>query len=91
MGVKIGDYIKVKTTTLEDVFGNCVYKITGPDIETKEGTKTKCILLHGTGKAAKPGLVIFDSLEVIDENIKNGVTTVITQEEGKEYEEKVEL
>lgn len=62
---KKGQYIKVKTKTLEDVFGECVYKVleTGlpcPHCEDNPKHGVKFMMLGGTGPSARKGIVITD-------------------------------
>lgn len=60
-----GQYIKVKTKTLEDVFGECVFKILGtgfpcPHCDNKPLHGVKFEMIGGTGPSARKGIVIVD-------------------------------
>ena len=74
----IGRYISVKTKTKDDVFGECLYQITGPivDRQTPQGVKKfiKVVMLGGTGPSARPGMVLWDELEGLEKNIQDGIT-----------------
>jgi len=89
--VSIGSFIKVKTKTLEDKFGECVYKIIGPEVEVEElgkkVKKVKCVMLGGTGEAARSGMPIWDTFENIERNIDEGITQVIPEDQAKQIEQ----
>jgi len=89
-GLNIGTYIRVKTKTLEDKFGTCVYKIEGPEEEAELGgqkiIKVKCVMLGGSGPAARSGIPVWDTWEILEQNIKNGITEIISEEEAKKAE-----
>jgi len=76
----VGKFIRVKTTTKDDVFGECLYQITDETQSDSSGTiKNKCVLLGGSGTAARPGMMVFDSLSVIEKNISDGITTLVDE------------
>ena len=91
MGVQVGDCIEVKTRTLEDAFGTCVYKIVGPTVEKEEQgcTKqlTKCIMLESSRQPNASGMEIWDELSVIDNNIEEGITRILSPEEAERFAE----
>ena len=80
----VGKFIRVKTKTQEDVFGECLYHITGETQKDSKGNlKNKCILLGGSGTAARPGMVVFDELSVIEKNISDGITTLVDENDAE--------
>jgi len=87
-----GTLIRVQTRTKEDVFGDCMYEVveTGLDAPEPErkaaGIKdgVKCVMLGGSGPAARKGFVVIDSDEAIRRNIAEGITEVIPPEKRDE-------
>ena len=77
--MKKGTLLKVTTKTFEDVCGEVLYEVveTGllaPEKERKAaGIKdgVKCVMLGGSGPAARPGWTIIDSEDAINRNIKD--------------------
>ena len=85
--VNVGDCLKVKTTTKDDVFGTCYYEVleTGmpsPERGRNDNDGIKCIMLGGSGPAAHSGLVIHDSQMKVGNEVKNGTTQVISKEQA---------
>jgi len=85
--VKVGDCLKVVTTTKLDVFGTCFYEVveTGlpsPEKGRNEDDGIKCIMLGGSGPAARQGLTVHDSQMKVGIEVKNGTTEVISKEEA---------
>lgn len=85
-----GKYIKVKTNTLDDVFGTVVYKIIDKTIETKDGIKIKCMMIGGTGPSAKKDYPVWDLENNIKEGIKNGIIEVIDEKNAIDFIESLE-
>jgi len=83
-----GRYILVKTNTKNNTFGDCVYKITG-DIEDVEELGTtnsmiKCIMVGGTGPAARSGFEVWDKLSDLENAIQEGKThTLLSDDTAK--------
>lgn len=81
-----GSFIRVKTKTKDDVFGEVVYEIveTGLPCRFCHGNDgMKCVMLGGTGPAARPDYFVRDCEKTINMNIKSGQTKIITQEQAK--------
>jgi len=95
MILKPGDCIKVKTKTLKDVFGECVYKTMAVGLSSPNKDKRaagvmdgiKFMMLGGSGPSARYGLVIIDSEPVVAQNIKDGITVVLSLEEAVRAEQ----
>ena len=92
----IGKFIRVKTKTQEDVFGECLYQITGEtQSDSKGNVKNKCILFGGSGSSARPGMIVFDDLSVIEKNINDGITTLVDESDAEKliehYKKQVDL
>jgi len=91
MMLKPGDCLRVKTKTRDDVFGVCVYKvlevgILPPEKERREAGAmdgVKCVMLGGTGPAARPGMTIMDSTKAISRDVKAGTTEIIKEAEAE--------
>lgn len=95
-----GMLIRVQTKTKNDVFGDCLYEIvevgitmTNPANMTqtvKDGVK--CVMLGGSGPAARKGYTVMDTASNIEANIRTGITEAIAQERRAEimayYEDK---
>lgn len=98
--LKKGTLIRVQTKTKEDVFGECLYEIaeTGlaaPEKERREaGEKdgVKCVMLGGSGPAARKGFTIIDSNAKIEHEIASGIIEVVPESNRAEimayYEDK---
>ena len=90
MILQVGDFIKVKTKTLRNVFGECVYKVLEVDLPSLEkssrevGIKNgiRFMMMGGTGPSARRGLEVVDSEERISQNIKDGITVILSKEQG---------
>lgn len=83
MGIEIGNYIFVKTKTFNNSFGDCIYEIVGPFIEKECKKLVKCVMLGGSGESAKKGLIVWDEIENINNNIKSKVIRIINKEEAE--------
>ena len=89
--LQVGDCLKVKTMTFNDVFGECVYRVDEVGIQPPERERreagcmdgVKCTLLGGSGAAARPGMTIIDSTKAISANIKAGITEIISAEQAE--------
>jgi len=90
--IEKGSVLKTKTTTKDDVFGECIWRIEGTGLPAPEAHRkgkmdgVKCILLGGSGPAAKGrnGFTVIDSVEHIEADIAKGVTVVIDAAAAKE-------
>jgi hypothetical protein len=90
MTLKVGDYLKVKTKTLKDVFGTCIYRVEEVGLTLKdsdENNGVKCRMLGGSGPSARRGICITEPLTVIQQNIKDGITEVIPEDQAKKLED----
>jgi hypothetical protein len=78
-----GMLLKVRTKTLQDVFGECVYEVVETGLPSQEphrkGIKdwVKCEMLGGSGLSARKGLVLFDSEEDINQWIADGIVQIL--------------
>lgn len=74
--MKVGDRFQIKTTTIEDKFGTCIYEVleTGVENPNNPDDKTWVMvkMLSGTGPHAREGLIIYDDPVVIAGLIKSG-------------------
>lgn len=74
MSIKVGEFIFVKTKTVNNTFGDVVYKCIREEI--MEPTKEKGFyfeMVSGTGILARAGYGFPDSLKNIEEGLKSGV------------------
>ena len=97
--IKTGMLLKVKTKTLEDVFGECVYEVVETGLPATEPHRRgindgiKCVMLGGSGPSARKGLVLFDSEEDINKWITDGIVQILSSAKKTEviaYYEAVE-
>jgi hypothetical protein len=87
--LKVGDAIKVKTTTKDDVFGECVYKVVEVGLKCpfcKKDDGIRFSMFGGTGPAARPGYLVTDCPERVQNDIKRGVTVVLTSAQANLFE-----
>lgn len=87
--VKVGDCIRVQTTTLQDVFGVCYYEILEIDLPAPEAHRqgqmdgVKARMLGGSGPSAREGVVIHDSQEKIGSEVASGIIEVMSKEKAE--------
>ena len=85
-----GTLLKVRTTTLQDIFGEVLYEITEVGLPAPEKERAgqmdglKCVMLGGTGPRARKGYVVFDSEFGIQGNIASGITVIVSSEQRDE-------
>ena len=78
-----GMLLKVKTKTLQDVFGECVYEVVETGLPAQEphrkGIKdwVKAVMLGGSGPSARKGMVFFDSEADINQWIADGIVQIL--------------
>ena len=91
-----GDCIKVKTKTLNDVFGEVVYRVEKVGLkcpECKGQDAAQFTMLGGSGPSARAGYPIIDCLQRIRRDMANGITQLLTPAQAlaavKFYEAKV--
>jgi len=90
--LKKGTLIRVQTRTKEDIFGDCLYEIleTGITMQNpanQEETVTdgvRCVMLGGSGPAAREGYEVMDRESTIERNIREGITEVVPPEKRDE-------
>jgi 2-keto-3-deoxy-L-rhamnonate aldolase RhmA len=83
MKIEKGVLLRVQTTTKEDVFGECLYEVTEVGMDCPETGKkdgVRCVMLGGSGPAARTGFTVQDSETAINRNIAEGITTVVDGE-----------
>lgn len=76
-----GDCIKVKTKTVDDVFGEVIYRVEEVGLkcpECKDNDAIKFVMLGGSGPAAREGYPIFDCPKRIRQDMIKGITQVLT-------------
>jgi hypothetical protein len=92
MTLQAGMLIRVQTKTKEDVFGDCLYKLEAVGITMKNPgnpnqTVTdgiKCVMLGGSGPAARKGYSVMDTETRILSDIQTGITEVVPAEKAAE-------
>ena len=83
MKIQKGMLLKVRTKTLQDVFGECVYEVTEVGLPAREPHRkgindwVKCVMLGGSGPSARKGVTIFDSEEDINQWITDGLVQIL--------------
>ena len=84
--LEVGDCLKAETKTTGDTFGTCFYEVleTGlPAPEKGRENETdgiKCVMLGGSGPAARKGLTLIDSQWKISLEIQQGIIEVLSKE-----------
>ena len=82
MKIEKGSLLKVTTKTQDDVFGDVLWEIDeiglpAPEKERAgENDGVRCIILGGTGPAARKGFVVIDSEARIAGDVANGITEI---------------
>ena len=100
MKIEKGMLLKVKTTTKDDVFGEVLWEIDEVGLPAPEEARAgkmdgiRCIMLGGTGPAARKGFVVIDSEERLAVDIANGIAKVHDEKDRdvltSVYPEKIE-
>ncbi len=87
--MKKGTLLKVRTKTQDDVCGECLYEIIATGLPAPEKNRraagetdgVRCRMLGGSGPAARPGWEVQDSEWNIQRDIKNGITSIVPDEQ----------
>ena len=85
--IQKGMLLRTRTHTLRDVFGEVLWEVaeTGLDARDKDRPGAtdgvKCVLLGGTGPAARAGLVVWDSECRIEADMAAGTTGIVPPEQ----------
>jgi hypothetical protein len=82
---KVGDCIKVKTKTLQDVFGEVVYQVVEiglkcPECKGMDGVNF--VILGGSGPAARAGYPVRDCPQRIRRDMEKGIIRILTPVEA---------
>jgi len=83
MKIEKGMLLKVKTMTHEDVFGDVIWEVAEVGLEAPEKERSgqmdgiKCVLLGGSGPAARRGFVVIDSESHVLADIEKKITEII--------------
>ena len=78
-----GTLLKVRTKTLNDVFGEVLYEVTEISLPAPEKERAgqmdgvRCVMLGGTGPRARKGYTVTDSEYEIQKHIASGETTIV--------------
>ena len=92
MKLEAGMLLRVQTKTKEDVFGDVLWSIEEVDIEMKNPGNpnetvtdgVRCVLLGGSGPAARKGYVVVDTEARILNDIQVGISEIIPEEKKAE-------
>ena len=91
--IKVGDYLKVNTKTLHDVFGTIIYRVEEVGLKSPEKGReneadgVKCLMLGGSGPSARRGMIVLDSEMAISKNIEQGITEIIPEVQAKKLQD----
>lgn len=90
MSIQRGTVIRVQTKTRDDVFGDCMYEIVEDGLPAPEPSRAgqmdgvKCVMLGGSGPAARAGFSVIDSVFHIENDIRTGITQIVEAKEKAE-------
>ena len=82
----IGDCIKVKTRTLNDVFGEVIYRVEAINLvcpECKGNDAIRFLMLGGSGPSARAGYPVVDCPERMKADIAKGNIQFLTPAEAE--------
>lgn len=90
MKLKAGMLLRVQTQTRDDVFGDVLWKVSEVDIKMKNpgnpnetvNDGVRCVLLGGSGPAARPGYVVYDTEARIMTDIQKGISEVVPDDKA---------
>jgi len=83
MKIEKGVLLKCKTTTKDDVFGDVVWEVLEVGLKAPEKERVnendgiKCIILGGSGPAARKGFTVIDSEAHVMADVAKGVTKIL--------------
>jgi len=85
--IKAGEYMLIKTTTKDDVFGDVIWRCDAVNVPLPDGKKTglKFTMMGGTGPSARQGLVVVDSEKNIEANLKSGIAKIMPKANAEAY------
>jgi hypothetical protein len=83
--IEVGTVIVVKTTTIGNTFGECVFEVVATGLELLDPSGAgmniadgvKCVMLGGAGKSARKGFAVYDRASTIMGDIESGRTRII--------------
>jgi hypothetical protein len=84
--MKKGSFLKTRTKTMDDVFGEVLWEVTETGLPAPEKERkgqvdgVKCVMIGGTGPSARKGYTVVDSEAKISLDIAAGITTVISDD-----------
>jgi hypothetical protein len=84
--MEVGTLLWTKTTTKDDVFGEVLWEVVATGLPAPEKERkgqmdgVKCVMMGGTGKAARRGYKVIDSEDRIARKIAEGVTVVVPED-----------
>ena len=86
--MNVGDCLKVVTTTKDDVFGTCFYKVVRVGLAAPEKERLGEMdgvlfsMLGGTGCAARKGFEVHDSEQRVQQGVENGSIEIISEDDA---------
>jgi len=81
--IKPGQYMLVRTHTVNDIFGEVVYRCDEVGLPPPPNGKTagiKFTMIGGTGPSARKGVVIIDTEANIAADFKSGISKIIPED-----------
>lgn len=83
-----GTFLRVRTKTKDDVFGEVIFEVVEVGLPCRVcggEDALKCVMLGGTGKAARPGYLVHDCEKVVTGNIASGQTQVVPENQARAF------
>ena len=85
---QVGDFLRVKTTTFQDVFGTVLYRVDEVGIkcpipECPNSDGVALTMLGGSGPSARPGVVIYDCEKVMQVNVDKKIAVRLPSAQAK--------
>jgi len=84
--IQKGTILRVRTRTVNDVFGEVLYEVVETGLPAPEKARAgemdgvKCVMMGGSGPAARKGYSVIDSDYEIQKNIASGIATIVPPE-----------
>jgi len=85
--IETGMILRCKTNTKNDTFGIVMYEVLEVGLQAPEKGREHCqdgvkvVMLGGSGPSAREGLTIIDSEEHIQNDMRAGITTIISADQ----------
>lgn len=87
MNLRAGDCFSIKTKTKDDLFGDCIWKVSQIGMPNKPDVIV-CVLVGGTGKSARPGYTVMESKTSLHRQFASGAAKLVDEATAQKFSSK---